>query len=32
MKGRAAIATDRRPLLWILGHKFWDWLVTTLFW
>jgi len=32
MRGRASIETDRRPLLWIIGHRFWDWLVTTLFW
>ena len=32
MRGRAAIESDRRPLAWILGHRFWDWLVTTLFW
>ena len=32
MRGRATIESDRRPLAWILGHRFWDWLVTTLFW
>lgn len=32
MRGRASIESDRRPLLWIVGHRFWDWLVTTLFW
>jgi multidrug efflux pump subunit AcrA (membrane-fusion protein) len=32
MRGRASIQSDRRPLIWIIGHRFWDWLVTTLFW
>ena len=32
MRGRVSIQAERRPLLWILGHRFWDWLVTTLFW
>jgi biotin carboxyl carrier protein len=32
MRGRAIIASDRRPLAWIIGHRFWDWLVTSLFW
>lgn len=32
MRGRAIIESHRRPLIWILAHKFWDWLVTTLFW
>lgn len=32
MRGRAGIESDRRPLLWILGHRLWDWVVTTLFW
>lgn len=32
MRGRAIIESGRRPLIWILAHKFRDWLVTTLFW
>jgi len=32
MRGRASIESDRRPLIWIVGHRFWDWLVTALFW
>ncbi len=32
MRGRASIESERRPLVWIVGHRFWDWLVTTLFW
>ncbi len=32
MRGRAGIESDRRPLIWIVGHRFWDWLVTALFW
>jgi membrane fusion protein (multidrug efflux system) len=32
MRGRASIESDRRPLLWIVGHRFWEWLVTTLLW
>jgi len=32
MRGRAIIVGDRQPLIWIIGHRFWDWLVTTLFW
>ena len=32
MHGRAAIESDRRPLIWILGHRLWEWIVTTLWW
>jgi biotin carboxyl carrier protein len=32
MRGRANIESDRHSLIWIVGHRFWDWLVTTLFW
>jgi len=32
MRGRATIVSERQPLIWILGHRFWDWLVTALFW
>jgi multidrug efflux pump subunit AcrA (membrane-fusion protein) len=32
MRGRASIQGERRPLTWIIGHQFWDWLITTLFW
>ncbi len=32
MRGRATIVSERQPLIWILGHRFWDWLITALFW
>jgi biotin carboxyl carrier protein len=32
MRGRASIVSDRHSLIWIVGHRFWEWLVTTLFW
>jgi multidrug resistance efflux pump len=32
LRGRATVESDRRPLIWILGHRLWDWIVTTLFW
>ncbi len=32
MRGRAVIETNRRPLIWILGHRLWDFIVETLFW
>ena len=32
MRGRAAIESDRRPLIWIIGHRFVEWLQTTLLW
>ncbi len=32
MRGRATVVTARKPLIWIIGHRFWDWLVTSLFW
>lgn len=32
MRGRAKIESDRRPLVWILGHRLWEWIVTTLLW
>ena len=32
MRGRAVIETARRPLAWIVGHRFWDFIVESLFW
>lgn len=32
MRGRAVIQGDRRPLIWIIGHRLWEFIVTTLFW
>lgn len=32
MRGRAVIQSDRRPLIWILGHRLWEFIVTKLFW
>jgi len=32
MRGRAVIQGDRRPLIWILGHRLWDFVIETLFW
>ena len=32
MRGRATIESARRPLIWILGHRLWEWIVTTLWW
>jgi biotin carboxyl carrier protein len=32
MRGRAAIEGDRRPLIWIIGHRFVEWVQTTLLW
>ena len=32
MRGRASIEGDRHPLIWIIGHRFMDWVQTTLFW
>ena len=32
MRGRAIIEADRRPLAWIIGHRFWDFVVESLFW
>ena len=32
MRGRAIIESDRRPLAWIVGHRFWDFVVESLFW
>jgi multidrug efflux pump subunit AcrA (membrane-fusion protein) len=32
MRGRAVIQGDRRPLVWILGHRLWEFIVTALFW
>jgi multidrug efflux pump subunit AcrA (membrane-fusion protein) len=32
MRGRASIEADRRPLIWIIGHRFVDWVETTLLW
>ena len=32
MRGRATIESDRRPLAWIIGHRFIEWVQTTLWW
>jgi biotin carboxyl carrier protein len=32
MRGRAVIESARRPLLWIIGHRLWEFIVTSLFW
>ncbi len=32
MHGRAVIEGDRRPLIWILTHRLWDFVVTSVFW
>ena len=32
MRGRATISGDRHPLIWILTHRLWEFIVTTLFW
>jgi multidrug efflux pump subunit AcrA (membrane-fusion protein) len=32
MRGRAVIEGDRRPLLWIVGHRLWHFIVEGLFW
>jgi biotin carboxyl carrier protein len=32
MRGRAVIEGDRRPLIWIIGHRFVEWIETTLLW
>jgi hypothetical protein len=32
MRGRAVIESDLRPLIWILGHRLWDFVDETLFW
>ena len=32
MRGRAVIEGDRRPFIWIIGHRLWEFIVTTLFW
>jgi biotin carboxyl carrier protein len=32
MRGRAVIQSDRRPLVWILGHRLWEFIVEALFW
>ena len=32
MRGRATIESDRRPLAWIVGHRFWDFVIESLFW
>ncbi len=32
MRGRAAVETAREPLIWILGHRLGEWLLTTLLW
>ena len=32
MRGRAVIEGDRRPLIWILGHRLWDFAVETVLW
>jgi biotin carboxyl carrier protein len=32
MRGRAVVESDRKPLIWILGHRLWDFIVEALFW
>lgn len=32
MRGRAAIEGDRKPIAWILGHRFAEWVKTMLWW
>lgn len=32
MRGRASIEGDRKPIAWILGHRFVDWAQTALWW
>jgi biotin carboxyl carrier protein len=32
MRGRAIIQSGRRPLLWTLTHRLWEFVVNTLFW
>ncbi|MGB8168291.1 MAG: HlyD family efflux transporter periplasmic adaptor subunit [Chthoniobacteraceae bacterium] len=32
MRGRAVIRSDRRPLIWIIGHRLWEFIVISLFW
>ena len=32
MRGRAAIESDRKPIAWILGHRFVDWAQTAIWW
>jgi biotin carboxyl carrier protein len=32
MRGRAVIESDRRPLLWIVGHRLWDFIVESIAW
>jgi RND family efflux transporter MFP subunit len=32
MRGRAVIESDRRPLLWIIGHRLWHFIVEGLLW
>ena len=32
MRGRSIIEGDRRPLIWIVGHRFADFVVESLFW
>jgi hypothetical protein len=32
MRGRAVIESERRPLIWILGHRLWEFVVESLFW
>ncbi|HEY3900127.1 MAG TPA: efflux RND transporter periplasmic adaptor subunit [Chthoniobacter sp.] len=32
MHGRASITSGRHALIWILGHRLWEWVVTMLFW
>jgi multidrug efflux pump subunit AcrA (membrane-fusion protein) len=32
MHGRAVISGDRRPLVWILTHRLWEFIVTSLLW
>jgi biotin carboxyl carrier protein len=32
MRGRAAIEGDRKPIAWIIGHRFVDWVKTAIWW
>ena len=32
MRGRAAIEGDRKPIIWIIGHRFVDWAQTAIWW
>jgi hypothetical protein len=32
MRGRAVIQSDRRPFIWIIGHRLWEFIIETIFW